>query len=137
MKNLIFIIISVLFISCSASKNPSVEIFQSVDAKYATLIDTAKVKGYCAMCGEDLVKYYKTNHIAYKGDKRYQYCSIHCMVGHLKDTHKTKNPLVVDVVSLKFINVKNAYYVVDSDKPATGSEVSKYAYYGCSEAWCK
>lgn len=39
-----------------------------------------------------------------------------------------KNPKVVDIVSLEFMDATKAYYVVGSKKSGTMSKVSKYAF---------
>jgi len=127
-KNIIFVIISLLFIGCSSkdveTKN---RMFQSVDEKDAMLVQKDN-KNACTRCGMNLVMFYKTSHTATVEHKEYQYCSLHCLAEHLKQTKKLKNPKVVDIKSLKFINVSDAYYVVGSSKPATMSSSSKYAF---------
>jgi hypothetical protein len=75
-----------------------------------------------------LARYYKTSHKAEIGDKKFQYCSFHCLEDHLGEGVRLKNPEVVDVASLKFISVMDAYYVVGSQKKATMSRISKYAF---------
>jgi len=126
----VLVVISLLFVGCGSQTKPKVHstLFQTVNLKDAILVQSGKDKRYCAMCGMDLVKYYKTSHMAtYKG-KKYQYCSIHCLEDHLGEGISLKNPKVVDVNSLKFIPVNEAYYVVGSSKRATMSKVSKYAF---------
>ena len=125
-----------LFVGCVAQKNLDIKtyMYQSVENSKAILLQSGKDKRYCARCGMDLVKYYKTNHVAtYKG-KVYQYCSIHCLEDHLGEGVTLKNPRVVDVASLKFISVADAYYVVGSKKPATMSRISKYAFLSLDDA---
>ncbi len=126
----ILVVISLLFVGCGSQTTPKVntKMFQTVDFKDAILVQSGKDKRFCSRCGMDLVKYYKTSHMAtYKG-KKYQYCSIHCLEDHLGEGISLKNPKVVDVSSLKFIPVNGAYYVVGSSKRATMSKVSKYAF---------
>lgn len=115
---------------CAVGKNPQVEasMFQSVRPELAVLVQDAYEKNTCYICGMDLVKYYKTNHSAMYGNKTYQYCSLHCFEDHLGQGITLKNPKVVDVSSLKFINAADAYYVVGSKKRGTMSRVSKYAF---------
>ena len=124
------IVISTLFIGCTAGKTRQVEpsIFQSVSPQLATLLQEGKDKNICYICGMDLVKYYKTNHSATYEGKVFQYCSLHCLQDHLGQGITLKNPQVVDVSSLKFINIAEAYYVVGSKKRGTLSRVSKYAF---------
>lgn len=120
----------ILLSGCVESTTPVADskAFQSVDVKDAILVQNTKQKRYCAMCGMDLVNHYKTSHMAtYKG-KKYQYCSFHCLEDHLGEGIVLKNPKVVDVTSLKFISVADAYYVVGSSKKGTMSRISKYAF---------
>jgi nitrous oxide reductase accessory protein NosL len=130
LKVISFIVMSLIIAGCGADKGPSVKssMYQSVTEDKAILLQSGKDKRYCARCGMDLVRYYKTSHVAtYKG-KVYQYCSIHCLEDHLGEGVTLKNPQVVDVASLKFISVADANYVVGSKKRGTMSRVSKYAF---------
>lgn len=130
LKLLSVIVIGMLFIGCTAGKTPQHEssMFQSVTPKLATLLQKGEDKNICYICGMDLVRYYKTNHSATYDAKVFQYCSLHCFEDHLGQGITLKNPKVVDVSSLKFINVAEAYYVVGSKKRGTMSRVSKYAF---------
>ena len=110
------------------------KLFQTVDEKDAVLVQTGKNKRYCVRCGMDLVKFYKTSHSAEGKDGKYQYCSIHCLEDHLGEGITLKNPQVVDLPSLKFISVMEAFYVVGSQKHATMSQVSKYAFKNLDDA---
>ena len=127
-KLLSFLFIGLLFIGCANSPKSSHKMFQSVSESEAILVQSTKDKRYCTRCGMDLVKFYKTSHSANVNSKSYQYCSIHCLEEHLGDGVTLKNPKVVDIASLKFISVKDAYYVVGSKKRGTMSRVSKYAF---------
>jgi len=111
------------------------KMFQSVVKKEATLLQKGKAKEHCAVCGMNLVMFYKTNHAATdeNGNIR-QYCSLHCLTDDLRQGTELKNPEVVDVKSLKFIPVLEAYYVVGSKKSATMSRVSKYAFKSLEDA---
>jgi YHS domain-containing protein len=102
--------------------------FQSVTQKEAILLQEGKEKESCPRCGMNLPKYYKTNHIASLDGKTYQYCSLHCLQDHLHDGVSLKNPQVVDVQTLQFIDVTKAYYVVGSSVRGTMSRTSKYAF---------
>ncbi|HFB53795.1 MAG TPA: hypothetical protein ENJ67_03605 [Sulfurimonas autotrophica] len=102
--------------------------FQSVDKKDATLLQSGANKEHCAICGMNLPMFYKTNHAAKVDGKSTQYCSLHCMTEHINEGAELENPMVVDVSSLKFIPVTEAFYVVGSDVPGTMSRVSKYAF---------
>ena len=124
-----FIIATMLLVGCGAQKpHAKSSIFQSVNPQEATLVQSGKDKGSCIICGMNLVRYYKTNHAAEHEGKHYQYCSIHCLEDHLGEGITLKNPQVVDVDSLKFISVSEAYYVVGSKKRGTMTRVSKYAF---------
>jgi hypothetical protein len=112
------------------------KMFQSVSYEQAQLVQSGKNKQYCVKCGMDLVMFYKTSHSASNenGDKKYQYCSIHCLEDHLGDGVTLKNPKVVDISSLKLISVAEATYVVGSNVRGTMSRVSKYAFLNKQDA---
>lgn len=128
--------VALLFIGCGTEKNINAKsgMFQSVLEEEATLVQEGKNRRYCSRCGMDLVKYYKTSHSATHNGSSYQYCSIHCLEDHLGEGIELKNPKVVDVNSLKFIDSTKAYYVVGSQKRATMSKISKYAFEKESDA---
>jgi len=127
-------VIGLVLLGCNANPKVSHSMFQSVSKEEAVFVMKTKDKKHCARCGMDLAKYYKTNHSAKIGKTTYQYCSIHCLEDHLGDGVVLKNPQVVDVKSLKFISIKDAYYVVGSSKRGTMSKVSKYAFLSLEEA---
>ena len=106
------------------------EMFQTVEAKDATLIKTDSSKEFCNVCGMHLTKYYRTNHTAeFKNGHKEQYCSLHCLSEVHKDyEQKIKNIQVVDTNSLKLIDAKKAFYVVGSSKEGTMSPISEYAF---------
>jgi len=122
--------IGAIFLGCGPDKSPHVKssMFQSVSEDKATLVQSGKDKRYCVKCGMDLVKFYKTSHASTHNGTHYQYCSLHCLEDHLGEGITLKNPQVVDLDSLKFIDVGSAYYVVGSKKRGTMSRVSKYAF---------
>ncbi len=124
------LICGVIFSGCATQKAPQVKssMFQTVSPELATLLQEGKDKKMCPICGMDLVKYYKTNHSATHEGKVFQYCSLHCFEDHLGEGIVLKNPKVVDVASLKFINATQAFYVVGSKQRGTMSRVSKYAF---------
>jgi len=128
----VYIVVAVAFllVGCGPDKKPRVKssMFQSVSSQEATLVQNGKDKGSCLICGMNLVKYYKTSHAATHNAKHIQYCSIHCLEEQLGEGITLENPKVVDVESLKFINVGDAFYVVGSKKRGTMSRVSKYAF---------
>jgi copper chaperone NosL len=106
------------------------EMFQTVEAKDATLVKTNSSKEFCDVCGMPLTKFYKTNHVTeFKNGHKEQYCSLHCQAQIDEDYHdKIKNIQVVDTNSLKLIDATKAFYVIGSSKPGTMSPVSKYAF---------
>jgi len=109
-------------------------LFQSVSKDKAILVQSGKNKSSCVICGMNLPKFYKTNYMATNEGKAVQYCSIHCLADHLSQGAELKNPKVVDVTSLKFIPVLDAYYVVGSNVRGTMSHVSKYAFASLDDA---
>ena len=72
--------------------------FQSVDPSKATLIGSGEDKEYCAVCGMNLVKFYKTNHV-WNGK---QVASLHC----LYELTEGKIPSDAQVVDTKFDRCK-------------------------------
>lgn len=130
------VVLAFVISGCGASKPMSMthKPFQMVDEKDAVLVQTTKDKRYCVKCGMDLVRYYKTSHCSEDENRKYQYCSIHCLEEHLGEGVTLKNPKVVDIGSLKFISISKAYYVVGSKKRGTMSRISKYAFASESEA---
>lgn len=108
--------------------------YQAVPMNKATLVQEGDEKTFCPVCGMTLPMFYKTNHSATVGNKVKQYCSIHCMIEDKQiKASDLKNMKVVDNSTLKFIDVKDAYYVFGSKKPGTMSMISKYAF-GTKEA---
>ena len=112
------------------------EMFQTVDAKDATLVKTDSSKEFCNVCGMHLTKYYKTNHTAeFKNGHKEQYCSLHCLAEvHKNHEEKIKTIQVVDTNSLKLIDATKAFYVVGSSKEGTMSPISEYAFLTKEEA---
>ncbi len=121
--------------SLADQKKPMMhKMFQTVDKKDAILVQQGAQKEHCAMCGMNLVKFYKTSHAAKLNGKNIQYCSLHCLTDHINQGAELENPMVVDVRSLKFIPVTEAFYVVGSDVKGTMSPVSKYAFKNLEDA---
>jgi len=78
----------------------------------------------------DLPTFYKTNHASISKENMVrQYCSLHCVV-HDNEINRTDlyDLKVVDVTTLKFIPAQSAFYVVGSNREATMSNFSKYAF---------
>lgn len=130
------VIVALLITGCGASNRviSNHKLFQSVDEKDVLLVQEGKEKEYCVRCGMKLSRYYKTSHKAEVEDKKFQYCSFHCLEEHLGEGIRVKNPQVIDVAHLKYISVMDAFYVVGSKKKGTMSRVSKYAFSSLEEA---
>lgn len=122
-----------------SSSNPPLHItpkFQTVAATNAMILQKGQSKTSCVVCGMHLPDFYKTNHASVQKDGTVrQYCSLHCLV---YDNEINKIDLydvkVVDTATLKFIEAQSAFYVVGSNKPATMSHISKYAFEKRSDA---
>ena len=107
------------------------ERFQSVAMEEATMLQTGEAKNACPECGMKLPMFYKSNHAAVSNGKQKQYCSIHCLVDDkMNNKSDVIDMKVVAVDTLKFIDVKDAIYVVGSEVKGTMSGLSKYAFEG-------
>ena len=111
-----------------SSPKRMMKMFQMVSLDKATILQKGKAKLFCPECGMSLPMFYKTNHAATVDGEVKQYCSLHCLVDDIKKGTKLSDIKVVDVISLKFIPVEKATYVVGSRKKGTMSMVSKYAF---------
>ncbi len=110
-------------------KNAAMKMYRMVPKGKATLLQDGKNKAYCPTCGMTLPMFYKTNHAAKHNGHDKQYCSIVCLVEDaVINGTKLTNFRVVDNSTLKFIDSKDAYFVVGSKMPGTMSVVSKYAF---------
>lgn len=130
----IAIILMLGLVSLFAAGNQ--KMFQTVEKDQATLVKTGSDKMFCNVCGMHLTKFYKTSHVVeFKNGHKEQYCSIHCL-SEIKRDHgdKLKKIEVVDVNSLKLIDVNKAFYVVGSSKKGTMTMTSKYAFKTQKEA---
>lgn len=100
----------------------------SLDNK-VLLLQKGDTKAFCPQSGMSLAKFYKTNHLAHVDGKIEQYCSLHCLVTRMQESHMPLSHIqVVDNTTLKFVDVLIAWYVVGSFKSGTMSRVSKYAF---------
>ena len=109
--------------------------FQSVHVDKATLLQLGEDKMSGSVCGMNLPMFYKTNHSATVNGVVKQYCSIHCLVEDIYvNKLSVENIQVVDVSSLKFIDVKKVFYVSGSRQKGTMSEISKYAFANQTDA---
>ena len=118
---------SLLFATCThdhgAAANKMQPMFQSVEPSKATLVGSGEGKEYCAVCGMNLVKFYKTNHV-YNGK---QVASLHCLY-ELTEGKIPSEAQVVDTKNLNLIDVNKAFYVVGSSVKGTMTRNSKYAF---------
>jgi len=104
------------------------KMYQSVEPSKAIILQNGENRTACSRCGMKLPMFYKTNHAAKTEDgTTHQYCSIHCLAEH-KHHEKTSDEIVVNQTTLKFIEARNAFYVVGSSKKGTMSKISKYAF---------
>ena len=109
--------------SMDGANKPANPMFQSVDPSKATLVGSGEGKEYCAVCGMNLVKFYKTNHV-WNGK---QVASLHCLY-ELTEGKIPSDAQVVDTKNLNLIDVNKAFYVVGSKIKGTMSRNSKYAF---------
>ena len=93
-------------------------------------------KEWCAISGEDLLKHYKTNHIAKLSDGNHkQYASLRYLAEDW-DAIKTRveQVLVVDAATQKFIDASSAFYVLNSKADTNFTRYSKIAFAKQSDA---
>lgn len=105
-------------------------------AKNPELIQEGEAKMWCAVCGMNLKKFYKTSHavILDDGSKR-QYCSIRCLAAQWPKIGKhVKKILAADAATDKLIDAQKAYYVVGSSVKGTMSQRSKIAFASLEDA---
>jgi len=109
--------------SMDGANKPANPMFQSVDPSKATLVGSGEGKEYCAVCGMNLVKFYKTNHVV----NGKQVASLHCLY-ELTEGKIPSDAQVVDTKNLNLIDVNKAFYVVGSKVKGTMTRNSKYAF---------
>lgn len=109
---------------------------KSAETKNAVILQDGDSKDWCSVCGMKLTMFYKTNHAVKLDDgSTKQYCSIRCMIADEPNyKNHVKQRLVVDSKSEKFIDVKDAYYVIGSKAPGTMTKVSKIAFSSKTDA---
>jgi nitrous oxide reductase accessory protein NosL len=95
------------------------------------LIQQENGNQWCPVSGDKIEDYYKTSYIAklqMNGNNR-QYCSIRCLVMDMQEYGiDLKSIKVVDVVSQKYIQASDAYFVVGSKVDGSLSQKSKLAF---------
>lgn len=112
-----------------ANHGGSEKVFQSVPSEAATILQSGKNKNSCTTCGMELAKSYKANHVAKQNNEIKQFCSMHCLAQEVS-VNKTQlqDIQTVDTKSLKFINAKDAYYVLGSKIRGIMTKSSKFAF---------
>ncbi len=117
------IMVSVLLLAAAAHA----QMYQTVTADQAQLLQDGPGRLYCPNCGMHLIKFYRTGHaLTGAGGQTAQYCSLHCLVE--ANAELGGQVQVVDNTSLKFVPATGAHYVVGSDRPGTMTMNSKYAF---------
>ena len=95
------------------------------------LVQKGEAKQWCPVCGMKIENFYKTSYTAKlktNGTQR-QYCSMRCLVMDMKEYGiDQKSIKVLDVKTQKYINAKDAIYVVNSRISGTMSKQSKIAF---------
>jgi len=139
MKKTLFALLALCLIALSIQAEESkpkrmMKLYQMVPPDMATIVQDGKAKLFCPECGMTLSMFYKTNHVATVAGKVKQYCSIHCLVEDIEKGSKLTDIKVVDTITLKFIPVEKATYVVGSSKKGTMTMVSKYAFANRTDA---
>ncbi len=131
----ILILSSLVFAGNAGHGKKQMKMFQTVPMQKATILQDGKAKMYCPTCGMTLPMFYKTNHAATQNGHTKQFCSIHCAAEeNIKNSANLKDMKVVDVTSLKFIDVSKATYVVGSKVKGTMTMKSKYAFANAADA---
>jgi len=119
---------TISFASQNAEKKQKMR-YTAVPMNKAELVQEGESKNYCPVCGMTLPMFYKTSHAGKSKDGMKQYCSIHCLVeDNIVNKAQLSELKVVDNTTLKLVDSKGAFFIVGSNKPATMSMVSKYAF---------
>lgn len=112
-----------------ANHGGSEKVFQSVTADKATLLQSGKEKNSCATCNMSLTNSYKVNYAATSNEKIKQFCSLHCLAQEMGiNKIALKDIKTVDFNTLKFIDAKDAYYVLGSKQKGIMTKSSKFAF---------
>ncbi len=124
----------VVFILISTSI--SLNAFTKAASNDPVLVQSAKEKHWCPVCGMHLKMFYKTNHTSkIEGKKNRQYCSVRCLVVDMKEHNVDMDSIeVVDAKTEKLIPAYTAFYVVGSNVKGTMSKVSKLAFASQADA---
>lgn len=129
MKIFRYLLLLALVVSFSQA-NEWVEDWDKEAITKPVLVQDGKSKAWCPVCSMSIKKFYKTSHTAKSKDgTQRQYCSIRCLVVDHKEHGVDLNTIKsIDNKTEKLIDVRKAYYVVDSDIPGTMSKVSKLSF---------
>jgi len=101
------------------------------------LVQKGDLKQWCPVSGLKIEDYYKTSYIAKlkMNQNIRQYSSLFALVLDMKEYGIDMDSIkVLDVVSQKYIDVKGAYFLVDSKIKGTISSVSKLGFKNIDEA---
>jgi len=85
---------------------------------------------WCPLCSMNLRMFWKTNHrLTFADGTKAQTCSIHCAaIIYQKRAAEIDKWEAVDYDTERFINAKEAYFLIGSDLPGTMTAVSKLAF---------
>ena len=126
-KKILFIsFLTILFIS-----NLTGATFSKKASVTPVLVQSEIGKHWCPVCGMKIENFYKTSYTAKlkMNNNNRQYCSMRCLVMDMNEYDIDLNTVkVIDVETQKYIDAKDAFYVVKSKVSGTMSKVSKLAF---------
>jgi len=106
-------------------------VFEKKATVKPVLVQQQNGNQWCPISGEKIQDYYKTSYTAklqMNGNSR-QYCSLRCLVIDMDEYGiDLKSVKVLDIISQKYIQAKDAYFVVGSRVKGSLSKVSKLAF---------
>ena len=127
LKKILFIsFLTTLFIS-----NLTGATFSKKASVTPVLVQSEIGKHWCPVCGMKIENFYKTSYTAKlkMNNNNRQYCSMRCLVMDMNEYDIDLNTVkVIDVETQKYIDAKDAFYVVKSKVSGTMSKVSKLAF---------
>jgi len=133
LKKILFIsFLTTLFIS-----NLTGAAFSKKASVTPVLVQSEIGKHWCPVCGMKIENFYKTSYTAKlkMNNNNRQYCSMRCLIMDMNEYDiDLKTVKVIDVETQKYIDAKDAFYVVKSKVSGTMSKVSKLAFKKESDA---
>ena len=112
-----------------------ISLYGTVFSKKATvtpkLLQQENGNQWCPVSGEKIEDFYKTSYTAklQMNENNRQYCSIRCLVMDMDEYGIDLNSVqVLDVISQKYIQAQDAYFVVGSEVDGSLSQKSKLAF---------